>query len=100
MPREYRYRTETVNGTTYELECDACQSIAPLIDYDPGPKGVVTCRHTEENRSERLCQFCYETFLGNIQRYKRQYDGNTVTLATGICQALNLIARKLERSSE
>ena len=56
-----------------ENECERCSS--------PLPDGY----------TKQLCPFCYQTHLGNILRYNKQYSNDTVTLAQGICEALNLL---------
>lgn len=79
-----------VGDVTYTLkreggfvrECERCNSPAALAEVG-----------TSSDGKTKLCRFCYETELGTILAYPRQYEG-LVTLTRGLCQALNLIDGK------
>lgn len=53
-----------------------------------------------EEAGRELCKFCYETHLGNILNYSKQYQGDTVTLAKGLCQALNILYSEIRKIRE
>jgi hypothetical protein len=44
--------------------------------------------------NERICKFCWGTHIGNIIKYKKQYDNDTYTLARSIAECFNILDSK------
>ena len=77
----------------WPLECDRCGSPAPTVasdwdDIGKRPEEIPKGRAPKE----LLCVFCYETHLGSILKYRHLRDN--ADIARGLCQALNILARK------
>lgn len=76
--RKYEYREEG---------CDRCDvGEIDVVEYSD------SARTANAPDIEHLCQFCYETHLGNILQYPRQYPG-LETLARGLIQSLHIVMK-------
>jgi hypothetical protein len=79
---EYRYKKR--DGDT--VECDSCQSPAPVATFEHRTPGTVQIETRE------LCEVCASSFIANAVQYPRQYENVALYQALGRCTNMILDA--------
>lgn len=68
-------------------ECDCCGSETDVKEFTIG--------HLESKRTVFFCDYCSNSYVGNMIEYPKQYDSNVTTLGYSMAMMFNVLEKRI-----